>query len=376
MEWTRYRVFLVVLLVVTGSFNTLSTKWADRIKSKGSDGEVRYFTHPFFQTVIMFIGEILCLLAFKALFAYYKFKDNTQDSRNLLKGNRNFNIWIFCLPAVCDIIATSVMNIGLTLTYASSFQMLRGSLIVFVALLSVGFLRRKINCREWTGILLVITGLITVGISDFLFNKNKDVNTNSVVTGDLLIIVAQIVTAVQVVLEEHFVSGKDIPPLQAVGWEGCFGFTILGFMLIPLYYIHVGPPISNSPMGRLEDLNDALVQIKNNKLLLMALIGNAASIAFFNFAGVSVTKELSGTSRTVLDSVRTFFVWGITLALGWQGFSGLQILGFTVLLMGIFIYNDILIPALGRKICQTFRSTTGNIRNEVLINEDAADEMP
>lgn len=106
------------------------------------------------------------------------------------------------------------------------------------------------------------------------------------------------------VLEEHFVSGKDIPPLQAVGWEGeclfrqtrgfsltcttllelsrqlfyfmstgCFGFTILGFMLIPLYYIHVGPPISNSPMGRLEDLNDALVQIKNNKLLLMALIG-------------------------------------------------------------------------------------------------------
>lgn len=187
-------------------------RWADRIKSKGSDGEVRYFTHPFFQTVIMFIGEILCLLAFKALFAYYKFKDNTQDSRNLLKGNRNFNIWIFCLPAVCDIIATSVMNIGLTLTYASSFQMLRGkcpvrnlllttplcaivvslylklsivsgSLIVFVALLSVGFLRRKINCREWTGILLVITGLITVGISDFLFNKNKDVNTNSVVTG-------------------------------------------------------------------------------------------------------------------------------------------------------------------------------------------------
>jgi len=30
---------------------------------------------------------------------------------------------------MCDMVATSVMYIGLTLTYASSFQMLRGVLI-------------------------------------------------------------------------------------------------------------------------------------------------------------------------------------------------------------------------------------------------------
>ena len=54
-------------------------------------------------------------------------------------------------------------------------------------------------------------------------------------------------------------------------------------------------------------------------------LGNAVSIAFFNFAGISVTKEISGTTRTVLDSVRTFFIWGITLALGWQSFSALQV---------------------------------------------------
>ena len=30
----------------------------------------------------------------------------------------------------------------------------------------------------------------------------------------------QVMTAIQVVLEEKYVSGNDIPALQAVGWEG------------------------------------------------------------------------------------------------------------------------------------------------------------
>jgi hypothetical protein len=38
--------------------------------------------------------------------------------------------------------------------------------------------------------------------------------------GDVLIIGAQVVAASQMVLEEKFVSGLDIPALQAVGWEG------------------------------------------------------------------------------------------------------------------------------------------------------------
>lgn len=78
--------------------------------------------------------------------------------------------------------------------------------------------------QEWTGIFLVIIGLTVVGIADFV---NKDTNEdnhgkNDIITGDLLIIIAQIITACQMVIEEKFVSGLDLPPLQAVGWEGNF----------------------------------------------------------------------------------------------------------------------------------------------------------
>lgn len=36
----------------------------------------------------------------------------------------------------------------------------------------------------------------------------------------MLIIIAQIIQAIQMVVEEKFVSGQNIPPLQAAGWEG------------------------------------------------------------------------------------------------------------------------------------------------------------
>lgn len=36
----------------------------------------------------------------------------------------------------------------------------------------------------------------------------------------MLVVMAQIITACQMVYEEKYVVDKDIPPLQAVGWEG------------------------------------------------------------------------------------------------------------------------------------------------------------
>ena len=38
--------------------------------------------------------------------------------------------------------------------------------------------------------------------------------------GDLLIIMAQIIAAVQMVYEEKFVTRYSVPAMQAVGWEG------------------------------------------------------------------------------------------------------------------------------------------------------------
>lgn len=106
------------------------------------------------------------------------------------------------------------MYVGLSLTFASSFQMFRGAVIIFVALLSVAFLQRRLGAREWTGISIIVVGLAMVGAADMMSGDTSKYSRNDIITGDLLILTAQIITAVQMVYEEKFVAGMDIPALQ------------------------------------------------------------------------------------------------------------------------------------------------------------------
>lgn len=378
MAWNKYRLGLALLLVVTGSINTLSTKWADTMEAESSDGEVRKFVHPFLQALSMFLGEILCLIAFKLLYYIFRNKGNgLEDTHILTKGNRQFNPFILMIPAMCDMVGTSVMYIGLNMTYASSFQMFRGSVIIFVGLLSISFLGRRLKILEWGGMVLVIIGLVVVGLSDFLNGGNGDEshNSNDVITGDMLIIAAQVISAIQMVVEEKFVAGLDIPALQAVGWEGLFGFVVLAILQIPFYFIYVGPVFGKNPREVLEDVLDGFVQMGNNNLLIVATMGTIISIAFFNFAGISVTKEISATTRMVLDSVRTLVIWLCSMAFMGQKFEWLQLVGFIVLLYGMFLYNGITLMGPCIKCwLKTRNRNYGNVQEETVVEHHIADQ--
>ena len=377
MAWTHYQRILAVLMVVTGSFNTLSVKYADRQIVPGEDGQPRHFNHPFMQSSFMFIGEMMCFLVFKILYHYYSRRgDNSVDNNPLSKGSHVFNPFVLLIPALCDTCATSIMYVGLNMTYASSFQMLRGAVIIFTAILSMSFLDRKLGSREWIGIGMVIVGLALVGLSDIITIEDANVSTNSILTGDLLIICAQVITAVQMVIEEKFVAGQNIPALQAVGWEGIFGFISICIIMIPFNFIHASPPFADNSRGTLEATKDALIQIGNSGHLLMAIVGISFSIAFFNFAGISVTKEISATTRMILDSVRTMFIWIFSLIFRWQSFHYLQVIGFAILLVGMSCYNNIIIPQLVRK-CRYHLGRHRPPANdcERIINT-AADDIP
>jgi len=383
LGWKPIHFGLAGMMLVFGSFNTLSVKWADTMTSESVDGTQKSFNHPFLQATGMFLGEMMCMLAFW----YTKWRTRRQQNSSyppLSEDNapKKFNPLIFLPPALCDMTATSVQYIGLTLTYASSFQMLRGAVIIFTGILSTIFLRRRLAWFKWAGMVFVIGGLVTVGVSDMLNQKqchnstdadNNDVihdnstsvfdsefsyadltihrnlkndcknDTTSIFVGDLLIFCSQIIVASQMVYEEKFISKYNVPALQAVGWEGTFGFATLAMLLIPFSFIYVGPSFGHGPRNVLEDAYDGVYQLAHNPLLALAFAGTVISIAFFNFAGISVTKELTATTRMVLDSVRTLVIWVVSMAIGWQNFFFLQLIGFCILLVGMMLYNDIII---------------------------------
>ncbi len=146
--------------------------------------------------------------------------------------------------------------------------------MIFTGLLSVAFLGSKLQPHKWAGIFLVVAGLATIGVCDFIYSDNTtNTDTNGIIAGDLFIMVGLVITSIQLVYEEKYVNKHNIPALKAIGWEGIFGFTILSLLLIPLYYIKVPQLSKDDPDHRLENVPDALHQIADNPVILAAVIG-------------------------------------------------------------------------------------------------------
>jgi len=268
----------------------------------------------------MFVGELLCMLAYKvSIFV------STRPSEP-----RNFSPLIFALPALCDCLGTSLMYTGLTMTYASVFQMLRGSVVVFTGILSVVFLKRKLKSFHWIGMLLVCAGALVVGSTSLMAAPHNDDSTAAMLApsnpllGNILIVCAQVIVAVQMVIEEKFLSRYQIHALEAVGWEGFFGVIYLSITLVVMYFLPFGTDMCDDHKC-VENTLHALREFSVSPYLVAAVIGNIVSIGFFNFFGISVTQSMSATHRMVLDSLRTLVIWVISLYLQWQTFNFVQV---------------------------------------------------
>jgi hypothetical protein len=74
------------------------------------------------------------------------------------------------------------------------------------------------------------------------------------------------------------------------------------------------------------------------------LLANDERCSGFNFFGLSVTRSVSATSRSTIDTCRTLFIWIISLGLGWESFKWLQVVGFAALVYFTFLFNGIVQP--------------------------------
>ncbi|KAJ3036312.1 hypothetical protein HDV00_002839 [Rhizophlyctis rosea] len=282
-----------------------------------------------------------------------------------LTGTKNLLLWF---PTLCDMTATTLMNVGLIYVSASIYQMLRGSVVLFTGTLSVWFLGRRHPSYRWFALVMVFVGVGIVGLSSIvspklpiipppsspgnntLFPTTTEGNDdplpptsppsepNTSLLGVSLVILAQTFTALQFVIEEKIMGRYDLPAIKAVGLEGLFGLLSLA-VIMPLGYFTMG-----RGTGGFWDVPVGWREIIGHGQVLWAGVGIIFSISAFNWFGLSVTRNVSATSRSTIDTCRTLFIWMISLGLGWETFKWLQVVGFLVLLYGTFLFNDVVKP--------------------------------
>jgi len=398
-------------MIITGSSNSLWSKWQDMqcVENCGDPDPRNHvlYEQPVWQTLQMFLGEMLCFLP--VLYTWLSTRRNPapvflpsepdQDEQLQAKPAppsqelRGWKLLLLWFPAVCDLTGTTLMNVGLLYTPVSIYQMTRGALVLFVGILSVIFLRRRLWLYQWISLLTVMAGVSLVGFSGSLIKDTvKDavnlvtahptstasdpidqVDLTKVLVGVFFILFAQIFTATQFVVEEKIMTRWTVAPLVAVGYEGLFGaLTIL--LLMP--FMAQPSMSSRSPFF---DLSAGWYQMINTPSVLWSGIVIAFSISLFNYFGLSVTRHVSATARSLTDTCRTLSIWLISLALGWEQLlfpiSLLQVLGFSLLVYGTFLFNNLVQPPSFLCPPPTFIVPTTRVEEaEALLTSSALDE--
>ncbi|KAI9742942.1 MAG: hypothetical protein M1835_003006 [Candelina submexicana] len=428
--------FLVAMMLLTGVCNTLLTKYQDlqcvKHCNSSDPSKRKLFEQPVIQTLQMFIGESGCWLVVALISLYNTYispRLPNKDSNNSNGGDyqplptstsedsdpssppttpiipppttpaitalppsshpetraslHGRHLFLLALPSTCDILGTTLMNVGLLFVAASIYQMTRGALVLFVGLFSVLFLHHRLRLYQWSALFIVVLGVAIVGLAGaiakdpqkkplhplpgggqeeeegalpLLTIRNlassaskeayKTASTPAAlqtIIGVLLIAFAQVFTATQFVLEEWILEHYALEPLSMVGWEGVFGsaVTLIG-MIILHYAIGQGASARGDESWRSYfDMEEGWRQVKNYPAIAVSSLLIMISIGGFNFFGLSVTRSVSSTSRSTIDTCRTLFIWIVSLGLGWETFKWLQILGFALLVYGTFLFNDI-----------------------------------
>ncbi|KAI3637780.1 hypothetical protein MIR68_004429 [Amoeboaphelidium protococcarum] len=366
-------------MLVTGTANTLLNKFQDKQcvrNCNNGDSKPIYYAQPVWQTLTVFFGNFLCMLVYlfnnissglhkqkqlvrnddlddaapliNAINDDATFQDQVSvkddDSvkimlRKELTGHLCLLLW---LPTVCDIVATTLVNVGLLAVAASVYSMLRGSVVIFTGALSFLILRVKLPLYRIIALLAVMLGVSLVGLAPLLFQDASDeVQTQhqqflNPAIGVVFIICAQLSAALQFVIEEQILLKYSAPPIKLIGLEGTFGLITLLF-LMPLFHFTFG-----KDTGGYFDLITGYEQLVSDPKIWGTSIGCAVSVASFNCFGLNVTRFISATSRTTIDTCRTLFIWLVSLALAWEDFIWLQVVGFALMIYGTFVFNSVI----------------------------------
>jgi len=192
------------------------------------------FSHPFVQCAVMFIGELLCLFVYGGKLLYQRQIGILETPQ--IEGSQkrtNINPLLLAIPACFDIVASTMMNIALTMVAASVYQMLRGIKIIITAGFSIIFLKKKLYRHHWSSIACIFLGLILVGVAVLMAPDNgKSIETKPL--GVFILIGATVFSSALYVVEEKLLGSYELDPLKVVGLEGLWG-TIMWACLLPIF---------------------------------------------------------------------------------------------------------------------------------------------
>ena len=402
-------LLIFVAAIVCGTACSICSKTMMQLRGVGMTGNDEQFSKPLFQTFGMFVGMCFgmvmhwAVLYFRLPFPGYEWGDEvveatakaedgvammskaengkaptsafyanekqplvgstlqtstttTTTTSNNSNNNKSLPTWMYfflAIPSLFDTLATLLCMMGLRYIDVSIYQMLRGSGIIFVALMKQHVLKDHLFNFQWAGVLGNVLSVVFVGATAILSSERsggddeaqeetKASGGGEALLGVVLIMAGAFVQALQFVFEEKVMNMEiPAPPLLMIGMEGVWGTFLCVAVLYPLAYYLPG-----DDHGSYENFENTLAMIKSSTTIQLSFVAYFFAIFGYNLFAALVTFLLNSVWHAILDNFRPITVWSTSLFIyyvivqtgdlgePWTKWSFIQLTGMFVLFYG------------------------------------------
>ena len=335
----RRDFILVMIKLIVGGMQFISFKALSDTKSINLGGNLAKFSRPYFVATILFGSVILSLIPY-----LYKLSKTPKT----VSAPKPSDLVRMGVPGLSDAVAQILTQLGTIRIPVSLVMVLKGSRVVFSAILSIFMLRRKLYPYHWASVFLCLVGLTLTSISQLINDLH---GKGSIAIGITMILAAEAFRSVRIVSEEQYIKKYHYNEFLMIGVEGVYGFVVA---LSALLIVNALP---GSDFGSVENLDNTNRMIASSTVIIVILSLLPIWVNGMYLSGVFVTKYLSAVYNALATVLTAVVVWlyeiiifysvGNGYGQPWTSSSYMQLGGFMLILVSTLMYDKTLkIPLL------------------------------
>jgi drug/metabolite transporter (DMT)-like permease len=184
-----------------------------------------YMTPFFFNSMRFYIGFVFVLIIYILTTFYNKKKNQIEESKGEVVFYKPISYQIFgglAAGAVLSL-AASCQQFALSYTTAGKAGFITSLYTLFVPIISLFILKRKIKKQVWVGAVLAVVGLFLISLSAG--------NQFIITFGDSLVFMSAILFAVQILIIGHYITHSSALLISTAQFFSCATFSLI-FSLI------------------------------------------------------------------------------------------------------------------------------------------------
>lgn len=298
------------------------------------------FEKPGFEVFIFYIGKLLMIIP------VYLIKRKNEKKAFEWSDLEHFRQ---CFkPTFFDILSTYLQNYALLSMPTTVWQMFHGFQILFTTVVAVTMRHQQLFLSDWLGLFLTVAGICVTGSVSLVRGIAADnYNISSMFFSIILVFFSHGLKSFQVILEEQLTHDVGLFPSEVIAFEGIWGTSIVGLVLLPLFNIlHPGTLFY-------ENFPEVFTMFTYSNMLIIYLvlyIINSAAHQYFSLAMISISSAIH---RILYEMIQIPIVWLLSTVLYYttnmdeigeklDSYSFSELIGFGIAVCGTLIYNHVI----------------------------------